>query len=201
MKSIKTYFLFVLLLGLGCFSQVEVISASDPLQEAIDYEEQWGKDFDRMNGTGDVDSGGIRSTIGGFLQGVGTVIEDAATGGPSEVDKCSEGMPGELKDGCQPVFSGEGLDGGLLFAGGQIHGVYKERSLIKLIAGWIRFILPIIAFLAFIALLIAGWFFVTSGGEDGQHEKAKKTIIWVSVGLIVVMGAYAIINTFLGGIT
>lgn len=106
-----------------------------------------------------------------------------------------------LEKGLTPVFNGTGLNDGIWKANLNIRGAYKETSIIKLIAGWIRFALPIIAFLTFVVLLVAGWFFVTAGGEDGRHDAAKKTIIWASIGIIVVMGAYALINTYLGGIT
>lgn len=106
-----------------------------------------------------------------------------------------------LEKGLTPVFNGTGLVDGIWQANYDITGVYKERSILKLIAGWIRFALPIIAFLTFVVMLVAGWFFVTSGGDDGRHDAAKKTIIWASIGIIVVLGAYALINTWLGGIT
>lgn len=106
-----------------------------------------------------------------------------------------------LEKGYIPVFSGTGVQDGIWTASLNIKGAYKETSIIRLIAGWIRFALPIIAFLTFIVMLVAGWFFVTSGGDDGRHDAAKKTIIWAVIGLIVVMGSYALINTWLGGIT
>ncbi len=37
---------------------------------------------------------------------------------------------------------------------------------------------------------------MTAGGEDAQMEKAKKVVIWVVVGIILILGSYAIVNTF-----
>lgn len=122
-----------------------------------------------------------------------------AQGGTATTD--TTGSTAGLEKGYVPVFNGEGLENGIWTANLNIKGAYRETSLIRLIAGWIRFALPIIAFLTFIVMLVAGWFFVTSGGDDGRHDAAKKTIIWAAVGIIVVMGAYALINTWLGGIT
>lgn len=124
-----------------------------------------------------------------YAQG-GTATPDTGTGTPTGLEK-----------GYTPVFNGIGLNEGIWKANLNIRGAYKETSIIKLIAGWIRFALPIIAFLTFVVLLVAGWLFVTSGGDDGRHDAAKKTIIWAAIGIIVVLGAYALINTWLGGIT
>ena len=133
------------------------------------------------------------TATGGEVSGSGTV---AATAGET-----SATVPPGLEKGLTPVFNGSGLEQGISSASIGINGVYKERSLVKLIAGWVRFFLPIIAFAAFVAIIISGWFFVTSGGDDGRHDAAKKTLIWAVIGLIVVMGAYALVNTFLFGLT
>lgn len=124
----------------------------------------------------------------------------SADAGATVTDVTGNPVSGGLEKGYKPVFDGTGVEEGIWEASLNITGAYKETSLIRLIAGWIRFALPIIAFLTFIVMLVAGWFFVTSGGDDGRHDAAKKTIIWAVVGLIVVMGSYALINTWLGGL-
>lgn len=49
-----------------------------------------------------------------------------------------------------------------------------------------------------IVIIIAGIFYATSSGNSAQVEKAKNTILYSVVGLIVALLAYAIINWVLG---
>lgn len=95
-----------------------------------------------------------------------------------------------------PVFSGPGLEGGALLAERQLDGnVSKERDVKVLIIGWTNFLLSVAALLAVVALVWAGFLYVTAAGDDGRMETAKKIVIWVVVGILLILAAYAIVNT------
>lgn len=95
-----------------------------------------------------------------------------------------------------PVFTGPGLEGGALLTENILDdNVSKERDVKVLIIGWTNFLLQVTALLAVVALVYAGFLYVTAGGDDSRMESAKKIVIWVVIGILVILGAYAIVNT------
>lgn len=95
-----------------------------------------------------------------------------------------------------PVFTGPGLEGGALLAENLLDdNVSKERDLKELVIGWTNFILSVAALLAVVALVWAGFLYVTAVGDDGRMETAKKIVIWVFIGILLILAAYAIVNT------
>lgn len=50
-----------------------------------------------------------------------------------------------------------------------------------------------------IMLVAGGIMYITSGGEDGQMDKAKKLIFNAIIGIVVIYGAFAIVSTFISG--
>lgn len=93
------------------------------------------------------------------------------------------------------VFTGTGLDGGADIVDSELTGsVSKETDIKTLIIAWTNFILPIAATVAVLAVVWAGFLYVTAFGDDGRMDSAKKIIIWVVVGLLVIAAAYAIVN-------
>ena len=95
-----------------------------------------------------------------------------------------------------PVFTGPGLEGGALLTENELDdNVSKERDVKVLIIGWTNFLLQVTALLAVVALVYAGFLYVTAGGDDSRMESAKKIVIWVVVGILVILGSYAIVNT------
>lgn len=95
-----------------------------------------------------------------------------------------------------PVFTGPGLEGGALLAENLLDdNVSKERDLKELVIGWTNFLLSVAALLAVIAIVWAGFLYVTAAGDDSRMETAKKIIIWVFIGILLILAAYAIVNT------
>lgn len=95
-----------------------------------------------------------------------------------------------------PVFNGPGLEGGALLAERELDdNVSKERDLKALIIGWTNFILSVAALLAVVALVWAGVLYITAAGDDSRMETAKKIVIWVVVGILLILASYAIVNT------
>ncbi|MFH1375499.1 MAG: MMCAP2_0565 family pilin-like conjugal transfer protein [Patescibacteria group bacterium] len=68
-----------------------------------------------------------------------------------------------------------------------------------MITGWTNFLLPFVGAIAIAAIVYAGFLYLTAAGNQEQTEKAKKIIIWVVIGIIVIVSAYAIVNTVLSG--
>ena len=62
--------------------------------------------------------------------------------------------------------------------------LYKVTRVIAFISG----------ITAVIIIIIAGFMYVTSGGDSGKVNKAKQTIIYAVVGLLVILLAQAIIS-------
>ena len=58
----------------------------------------------------------------------------------------------------------------------------------------VNFSLPYLVLAAFVGYVVAGFMYVTAFGNDEQMQKAKKILVWVSVGLILVILSYAIVN-------
>ncbi len=97
-----------------------------------------------------------------------------------------------------PVFNGPGLRGGSQMAGRELSSsISKQRDLKKLIIDWAKFVLEISLVLAVVAIIWAGIRFITDMGDGAGVEAAKKIIMWTVVGLIVILGSYAIVNTVL----
>jgi len=97
-----------------------------------------------------------------------------------------------------PVFQGPGLRQGSKIARQRLdRSISKERDLRVLAIQWTKFLLSLGAILAVIALVWAGFQYVTAFGDDAKIESSKKIIIWVVVGMILIFGAYAIVNTIM----
>lgn len=51
--------------------------------------------------------------------------------------------------------------------------------------------------IAVVTIVIAAINLMTSSGDPGKMEQAKKTLIWIIAGLVVVYGAWAIVKGFI----
>lgn len=99
-------------------------------------------------------------------------------------------------DGCfvAPAFDGPGLQQGLnIFS--QFYRGNTSRSALDMIVGWTNFFTGFVSVLAIAGLVYAGFLYITALGNNEQAEKAKKTAIWIVIGIILLFLAYAIINT------
>jgi len=104
--------------------------------------------------------------------------------------------PNRLKYDGKPIFDGPGLIGGATIVEGGIDGnISQERNLKELIIGWTNFLLSISAILAVVALVWAGFLYITAFGDDSRMETAKKIVIWVVLGILLILASYAIVNT------
>jgi len=123
----------------------------------------------------------------------------ASTGNAPSAPPTTSGTNAGAKYAAQyqgPVFDGPGLRGGANQVAGQLdNGVSKERNLKRLIISWTNFLLSIAAIMAVVALVWAGFLYITAFGDDSRMETAKKIVIWVVLGILLILAAYAIVNT------
>ena len=96
------------------------------------------------------------------------------------------------------VFNGPGLAGGVAEAGvieGPVHG-----SLRGVILSFLYKALGFLALAGVVMIVIAGFTFVLSGGSDTAKDRAKKMILFVVIGLIVILFARTVVGFFLNGL-
>lgn len=72
---------------------------------------------------------------------------------------------------------------------------YTEATLVDIISSLISVILSILGVLMLIFMLYAGFLWMTAGGDSKQVDKAKETMVRTVIGLIIIVGSYAI-STF-----
>ena len=66
---------------------------------------------------------------------------------------------------------------------------------IRTIAGRIiNVFLGLLGTVAVVLFMYAGFLYMTAQGNEEQVTKGKKTLVWASLGLVVVFGAYAMVN-------
>ena len=63
-----------------------------------------------------------------------------------------------------------------------------------LIANIVNVLLFVIGSISVIMIIIGGLLYATSSGDSGQVTKAKNTIMYAVIGLVVAFFAYAIVN-------
>ncbi len=57
--------------------------------------------------------------------------------------------------------------------------------------------LTLLGVIAFVAFVWAGFLYVTSFANEENNEAAKKTIIYTSIGIIVILISYAAVDTLI----
>ena len=105
---------------------------------------------------------------------------------------------GDCAKSAKPTLDGPGAEAGLNKFATQYKG-NTYSSAVGMLAGWTNFVLPFVSLLAIAAIIYAGFLYITALGNDEQVGKAKDIILWVVVGIVVILSAYAIVNTVLGG--
>lgn len=67
--------------------------------------------------------------------------------------------------------------------------------------GFAKFLMGLSGALFFIIFIYGGALYLTSFGEKGRVDKAKKAITGAAIGIIIVMGAWTIVRYLVGGLT
>lgn len=68
------------------------------------------------------------------------------------------------------------------------------QTVLDFVTSFINIALDTAGILAVIIILLAAFSYATSWGDDAQAEKAKKTITWSVIGLIIIGLAYGILG-------
>lgn len=69
-----------------------------------------------------------------------------------------------------------------------------------LVSQVIRYILGTIALIATLMFVWGGVMMLTSGGNADQVKKAKETLVWATIGVVVILLSWGIIRFVLSGI-
>ena len=73
-----------------------------------------------------------------------------------------------------------------------------KDGLPKAIEKIVNAIILVLGIVAVIFVIIGGVQYMTSSGDSGKTEKAKKTIIYALIGLVICALSYAIVNWVIG---
>lgn len=65
-------------------------------------------------------------------------------------------------------------------------------SLIAILASLINFILGLLGVILLVYIMLAGFYWMTAGGNEDNVEKAKTMMMNAVIGLIIVMASFAI---------
>jgi len=83
---------------------------------------------------------------------------------------------------------------------GEASGVGKQADLPTMVGNLINIALGFIGILLLVYLLIAGFKWMTAGGEEAEVKKATTMIKNAIIGLLIVIAAFAISNFVLGSL-
>ena len=75
-----------------------------------------------------------------------------------------------------------------------------NKDLMSMLNTVINVALAVIGFVAVVMIILGGVQYTTSAGDSGRVKKAKDTIMYGIIGLVVALLAYAIVNFVLSGI-
>ncbi len=79
-------------------------------------------------------------------------------------------------------------------------GVFEEDDLMKTLTVIINVVVGVVGFIAVVMIIMGGISFATSQGDTSKVAKARNTILYGVVGLVVALLAFAIVNFVLGAI-
>ncbi len=96
------------------------------------------------------------------------------------------------------VFNGGGLQGGVGEAAA-IEGPSHD-SLRGIILSMLYKVLSFLALAGVVMIVVAGFTLVLSGGSDTAKDRAKKIILYVAIGLVIVVFARSMVGFFLRGL-
>ena len=75
-----------------------------------------------------------------------------------------------------------------------------QASLRQLVLTFLNFFLGFLGLIAVIMVIYGGVLYVTAAGEQDKVDKGKKIIMYSVVGIVIILLAFALVNTILGGL-
>lgn len=76
-----------------------------------------------------------------------------------------------------------------------VDGAAQAESFIQSVA---KTLVGIAGAVAVVFIVIGGFFYITSSGHPEKLDKAKKTLLYSGIGLVIVLAAYAIVDLVAG---
>ncbi|MEK9155846.1 MAG: pilin [Patescibacteria group bacterium] len=153
---------------------------SDDSEEAIDADNDSGEGY-TLNEIADLSDDTVTRCTG--------KAERAITLDPNASNKgCTDPADGS-KPICPPdQGGGGGLKPNELIGGSMINSIYELAVRIVEILYWL------VMTLSLLALISGGIMYITSGGDTGKSDKAKKVLTYAVTGVIVLILAYALVR-------
>lgn len=78
---------------------------------------------------------------------------------------------------------------------GQVTGF--DGSARQMILKYVNFFLYFLGLIATVFVIYGGFLYITSQGDDGNVEKAKKILTFAAIGIFIILISFALINTLL----
>lgn len=75
-----------------------------------------------------------------------------------------------------------------------------KNDLVKSITGIINAVIGVLGIVAVTVIIVGGIGYMTSSGDAGKVKKAKDTILYGVIGLVIVVLAFAIVNFVIANI-
>ena len=88
----------------------------------------------------------------------------------------------------------------LLADGKEVVPVDDDTDLIEAVTNIISAVIAVLGIVCVIVMIIGGVNYMTSSGDAGKVKKAKDTILYGLIGLVVCVLAFAIVNFVIGNI-
>lgn len=70
----------------------------------------------------------------------------------------------------------------------------KSDTLVKNVTSIINAVIAVLGIVAVVVIIVGGIGYMTSSGDAGKVKKAKDTILYGVIGLVIVVLAFAIVN-------
>lgn len=83
---------------------------------------------------------------------------------------------------------------------GQNQGATGATDIAGVIQKIVGFLLGFVGGLSVLMIVIAGIMYITSGGDEGRVDTAKKWLTYAIIGLVVALLGWVIVKTVIGGL-
>lgn len=161
-----------------------------------------------LGAVGNAAGGMVSSALGGgFLGGIaGGLTETLISGGSGSkfmggtADAMKQNLEGRVTDFQNQIAGGgRGPDGKFEVASyaGEFNTIGQHTSLRQYILNVLNFFLSFLGLICVAATIYAGFLYISAQGDDGKMETAKKLIMYVVIGIIVVLMSFALVNTLI----
>lgn len=126
-----------------------------------------------------------------LLSVIAAAITILGLGGVASISPAYAAPTGSVAD-CVGTTDCDGLYGD--------SGVFEKDDLMGILTTVINVIVAVVGFLAVVMIVLGGISFVTSQGDTAKVAKARNTILYGVVGLVVALLAFAIVNFVLSNV-